>query len=106
MDIQEGCSTNKAPLFTGTNYAFWKVRMKTYLMSLGIEVWVIVMMGYEEPKETASDKDAKLNFITNAEAMSAPLSGLCDSEFIKVMHCDTAKGIWVKVENIHEGDKR
>ena len=63
-------------------------------------------MGYEEPKETISEKDAKLNFIANEKAMNVLLSGLCESEFIKVMHCETTKDISDKLENIHEGDKR
>jgi len=75
-------------------------------MSLGIEVWVVVMVGYEEPKEMTSDKDTKKDFISNAKSMNALLSGLCDFECIKVMHCHIAKDIWVKLENIHEGDKK
>ena len=63
MASQEGCSTNKSPLFIGMNYAFWKVRMKTYLVSLWVEVCVIVIAWYEEKKGSNSDKDAKLNFI-------------------------------------------
>ena len=106
MASQEGCSKNKAPLFSGTNYAFLEVRMKTYLMSLGIEVWFVVLMGYKEPKETTSDKDAKLNIIANAKAMNALLNRLSDSKFIKVMHCEIAKYIWSKLEDIHEGDKK
>ena len=64
------------------------------------------MIRYEEPKETTIDKYAKMNFIANAKAMNALLSGLCESEFIKIMHCEIAKDIWVKLENIHEGDKK
>lgn len=80
--------------------------MKTYLMSLGVEAWAPAMVGYEEPNEMTSEKYAKLNLIANAKAMNAILSGLCEYEFIKVMHCETTKYIWVKLENIHEGDKK
>jgi hypothetical protein len=38
ISIYEGTSTNKAPLFNGTNFAFWKVRMRTYIMALGAVV--------------------------------------------------------------------
>lgn len=38
--------------------------------------------------------------------MNPLLSGLCESKFIKVMHCEIAKYIWVKLENIHEVDKK
>ena len=85
MASLEGYSTNKSPLFIGTNYAFWKIRMRTYIMSRGIEFWAAVELGYA-PKESESDKDAKLDFVANAKAMNALLIGLCEAEFIKLMH--------------------
>ena len=39
MDQQEGLATNKPPLFTGENYAYWSVRMKCNMMSIGWKVW-------------------------------------------------------------------
>ena len=105
MASKEGCSTNKAPFFTGENYAFWKIRMRTYIMSLGIEVWAAVELGYA-PKSTDTEKEAKESFVANAKAMNAILNGLCEAEFIKVMHKDTAKKIWDTLENIDEGDQK
>ena len=74
-------------------------------MSLGIEVWAAVELGYA-PKESDSEKDAKLDFVTNAKAMNALLSGMCEVEFIKAMHNKTAKEIWDTLESIHEGEKK
>ena len=74
-------------------------------MSLGIEVWAAVELGYA-PKVTDSEKEAKQDFVANAKAMNALLSGLCEVEFIKVMHNKTAKEIWDTLESIHEGDKK
>ena len=37
MDQQEGLSSNRYPLFDGTNYAFWSIRMRSYLMALGLD---------------------------------------------------------------------
>lgn len=34
---QEGLSSNRAPFFDGSNYAFWSARMKSYLMALEFE---------------------------------------------------------------------
>ena len=90
MASQEGSSTNKTPFFTGENYAFWKIRMRTYIMSLGVEVWAVVEFGYDS-KADVSEKEAKQDFVANAKAMNAILNGLCEAEFIKVMHNDTAK---------------
>ena len=74
-------------------------------MSLGIEVWAAVELGYA-PKVSDSEKDAKLYFVDNAKAMNALLSGFCEAEFIKVMHNKTTKEIWDTLESIHEGDKK
>ena len=34
-------SPGKPPIFYGTDYDYWKVRMRAYLLSLGSEVWEI-----------------------------------------------------------------
>jgi hypothetical protein len=74
----EGTSTNKAPLFNGTNFAFWKVRMRTYIMDLAAYVWDVVETSYGKPVVLAN-KDDKLEFNFNAEAMNAILSGLAEA---------------------------
>ena len=64
MTIHEGISTNRAPLFDGTNLSFWKIRMRTYLMSLGVDVWDVVETRYVKHVVLAS-KDDKMEFIFN-----------------------------------------
>ena len=59
MTSHEGTSTNKPPLFDGTNFTFWKVRMRTYIMPLGDTVWDVVETRYIKPFVLAS-KDDKL----------------------------------------------
>ena len=65
-------------MFIGTNYALWKIRMRMYIMSLGIEVWAVVEVGYA-PEDSDTKKEAKQDFIANAKAMNALLSSLCES---------------------------
>jgi hypothetical protein len=38
MKSHEGTSTNNPPLFDGTIFSFWRVRMRTYIMALGVDV--------------------------------------------------------------------
>ena len=38
--------------------------------------------------------------------MNAILSGLTESVFVKVMHCETTKEIWDKLKSIYEGDEK
>jgi hypothetical protein len=94
------------PLFDGQNYAFWSTRMKLFLQSQGLEVWLVTKHGYtpnlyeEEPTDPAERKA----FVCNSKAMCAILGGLTGEDFVKVMHCTTAKAMWDKLRNIYEGD--
>jgi hypothetical protein len=78
MSRHEGNSTNKASLFNGTNFAFWKVRMRTYIMALGGDVWDVVDTSYVKLIVLAN-KDDKLEFSFNAKAMNVILSGLVEA---------------------------
>jgi hypothetical protein len=105
MSRHEGNSTNKAPLFNGTNFVVWKVRMRTYIMDLGADVWDVVDTGYVKPVLLAN-KDDKLEFSFSAKAMNAILSGLAEVEFIKVMHLEIAKEMWDKLISSYEGNEK
>jgi hypothetical protein len=105
MTIHEVTSTNKAPMFNGTNFTFWKVRMRTYIMDLGADVWDVVEIGYVKPVVLAS-KDDKLEFSFNAKAMNVILSGLAETEFVKFMHLESAKEMWDKLISSYEGNEK
>jgi hypothetical protein len=91
MTSHEGTSTNKAPLLNGTNFAFWKVRMRTY-------IWDVVETGYVKLVVPAN-KDDKIKFIFNAKAMNFTLSGIAEEKFVKFMHYDLTKVMWDKMIN-------
>jgi hypothetical protein len=107
MTSHEGTSASKPPLFDGTNFAFWKIRMRTYLMALGVDVWYVVETGYTKPVVLAN-RDDKLEFSFNAKGkgMNAILNGLAEAEFVKVMHLDTAKAMWDKLINSYEENEK
>ena len=85
MDQQEGLATNRPPLFTGENYAYWSVRMRFHLMSLGWKVWDAtkneVTIGNQYPTDTVELGQ----YEGNAKALNAILSGLTQSVFTKFM---------------------
>ena len=43
------------PLFDGTNYAYWKVRMRAFFQSLDEKVWQAAEIGWTKPKEASAD---------------------------------------------------
>jgi hypothetical protein len=106
MDQQEGMSSNKAPLFNGGGYALWKIRMKSYMLALGFDVWKSVVDGYTAPATPPTDTAGKKICNDNSRAVNAILGGLTNPIFVKVMHCKSAKEIWDKLEVVYEGDSK
>ena len=47
--------------FDGTNYAYWKIRMRAFLQSLDEKVWQAKERGWTKPMEAPTDwDDAKI----------------------------------------------
>ena len=65
------------PLFDGTNYAYWKVRMKVFLQTLGEKVWQAIEVGWIKPKEVPVDWDEETIKVANfnRRAFNALFSG-------------------------------
>ena len=53
----EGMSIGKAPLFDGSNYSYWKIRMSIFLKAMSPNIWKIVNEGYVMPLEPANVTD-------------------------------------------------
>eukprot|EP00253_Pinus_taeda_P027975 PITA_27975 len=66
----------RPPIFDGTNFVYWKVRVTTYLQSLGTEVWDIIDTGYTFPSSTPTDLAGKKQYETNAKVKRAKLQTL------------------------------
>ena len=91
--MDHGQSLFIPPLFDGTNYAYWKVRMKVFLQALGEQVWQAVEVGWIKPKEAPVDwNDATIiaaNF--NSRTLNALFCGVTNEEFKKISSTEVAK---------------
>ena len=91
--MDRGQSLIIPPLFDGTNYAYWKVRIRAFLQSLDEKVWQAVKIGWTKPKEAPVDWDeANIkveNF--NSRALNALFSVITNEEFNKISSTETAK---------------
>jgi hypothetical protein len=79
------------------NYAFWSIRMKIYLMSLGFEVWSVVENGYMDLVTSPILPTAIKLSENNSKSKNAIMCCLVESMFVKVMHCASVKKIWEKL---------
>ena len=92
MDRQGKQTKTGTPLFDGLNYAFWSIRMKVYLQAQWTDIWKMIENTYNIPSTTsATTATDKKKFEDNSKAMNALLSGLTETIFVKVMHCETTK---------------
>ena len=94
--MDRGQSLITPPLFDGTNYAYWKVRMRAFLQYLYIKVWQAVEIGQTKPMEALADQDdAKINAANfNSKALNALFSAVTNEKFKKISSIETAKKVW------------
>jgi hypothetical protein len=95
---------NFVPTFDGTNYGYWKARMRFFLKS--INCWSIVDSGWTKPEDTTPEtiplKNARLS---NDKALHALCQTFSPSEFAKISNCESAKEAWQISETTYEGTK-
>jgi hypothetical protein len=96
----------EALVFDSQNFTFWNKRMKTFLQTEGFDVWKSVVDGYKTPFTPPTNKYGNKLNKNNSKTKSTILSNLVGSIFVKVNHCDNAKDIWDKLQNIYEGDAK
>ena len=103
--MDRGQSLIIPPLFDGTNYAYWKVRMRAFLQSLDENVWQVVEIGWTKTTEaSANQNDAKIkatNF--NSRELNALFSAVTNEEFKKISSPKIAKEAWTILQTTYEG---
>lgn len=104
MSNYEKEASIRPPIFDGSNFVYWKVRITAYLQSLGTKVWDIMEGGYAFPSKTPTDTAGKKQYETNAKVVNTLLGSLSQSEFVKVMQLKSAKEICDKIILSYEGD--
>ncbi|VFQ94936.1 unnamed protein product [Cuscuta campestris] len=112
--IGEGQSTSRPPLFDGTNYSYWKERMRIYIRSTNFQLWLVMKNGEEIPMKkvgettapkTENEFDAEdIKKIENyAKAINMRYCAVNPDDYRKISCCTTAKEMWDKLEVTYEG---
>ncbi|VFQ96713.1 unnamed protein product [Cuscuta campestris] len=112
--IGEGQSTSRPPLFDGTNYSYWKERMRIYIRSTNFQLWLVIKNGEEIPMKkvgettvpkTEDEFDAEdIKKVENyAKAINMLYCAVNPDDYRKISCCTTAKEMWDKLEVTYEG---
>ena len=89
---------SRVSVFDGSDYAYWKTRMRAYLKSKGSEVWAIV-----ESKNYPADDSVQKHHDANNKAVDILLSSLSRFEFDRVCDLDVAHKIWSRLQSFYKG---
>ena len=96
----ESQAINKPPFFDGSNFSYWKCRMRVFLQSLNFKLWKIVENEFDI--STQNEKDLELN----AKALNYFYCALSKNEFSRIQNCLTAHELWRTLEITHEGTSK
>jgi hypothetical protein len=108
---------NRAPIFDGENYDYWKECMSVHIQSVDMDVWDAVVNGRFQPQIAADgdngvvlDKpkadwtdDDKKKVQYDLKAQNILISSLGVNEYHSVSQCKTSKDMWDALETLHEG---
>jgi len=108
---------NRAPIFDGENYDYWKEYMSVHIQSVDMDVWDAVVNGQFQPQIVADDDngvaldkpkadwsdDEKKKVQYDLKAQNILISSPGVNEYHSVSHCKTSKDMWDAFETLHEG---
>ena len=103
----ESQAVNRPPFFTGSNYTYWKVKMRAFLQSIDERVWEQVVNGLSPLAEnTTQIPNTDTSKTLNSKGLNAIFSAICDDVFPHIANCTDVKTAWDILQNIYEGNKQ
>ncbi|CAM8941130.1 unnamed protein product [Rhodiola kirilowii] len=110
--MKEGQNTSGPPLLEGSNYSYWKIRMKAFLKTLDERAWKAVgwtpptmanAEGQVVPKpEERWTKTEDKTAVGNSIAMNAIFLAMNENVFKLISNCEVAKDAWEILRTAHE----
>jgi len=114
---KEGGFVDRPPLLDGSNYDYWKSRMRAFLKSIDSKTWKSVLRGWEHP--VALDEDGNRTYVLkpeeewttaedelalgNSKALNALFNGVDKNMFRLIKQCTVAKDARDILKAAHEG---
>src|ERR1041385_4379428 len=98
MSVASNC-----PIFDGTDYPYWKNKMRMHLEAIDKDLWDIVDQGIPEAGLMTAPEVVKKNWQLDAKARSIIGGLLNKAQFNRISGLDTAKKIWTRLSKVNEG---
>src|ERR1041385_8361278 len=98
MSVASNC-----PIFDGTDYPYWKNKMRMHLEAIDKDLWDIVDQGIPEANLMDAPEVVKKNWQLDAKARSIIGGHLNQALFDLISGLYTAKKIWTRLSKVNEG---
>src|ERR1044072_7358748 len=112
FDNKDNHYSAKPPIFDGEKFDYWKDRIKSFFLGFDMDLWDLVVDGYEEPKDTDGEiiprsqmtDDQKKVFKDHHKARTILLNAISYNEYEKITNKEAAKSIYDSLQMTHEGN--
>jgi hypothetical protein len=106
----EGRSTSRPPRLEGSNYPYWKTKMRAFLKAVDERVWMAVAEGWSPPivtdeegdkikksSEWTTDEMERANF--NSKALHALFNAVSTNQLKVISNCEVCQRCLGKAKN-------
>ncbi|KAL6227769.1 hypothetical protein ACLB2K_001726 [Fragaria x ananassa] len=95
-----------APIFSGENYDFWRIKMRTVFITH--DLWSLVKEGYIVPEDVAALSAAeklalKSNIKRDSKALGVIQNAVTDEIFASISNEETTNGAWEVLQDEFRG---
>jgi len=94
---------SNCPSFDGTDYPYWKNKMRMHLEAIDKDLWDIVDQGIPAVTLMTPPEVVKRNWQLDAKARSIIGGHLNKAQFNRISGLNTAKKMWMRLSKVNEG---
>ena len=98
IKVSAGC-----PTFDGTDYLYWKNKMRMHLEAIDNDLWYVVENGVPSVTPSLNAVDVKRFKQLDSQAKNIICGHLSKGQYGRVSALETAKLIWDRLSKVYEG---
>src|SRR3954466_2342828 len=91
------------PVFDGTEYPYWKNKMRMHLEAIDVDLWYVVKNGVHKTDDGVTPADVKKFIQLDSTAKNIIYGHLTKAQYGRVSSLETSKLVWDWLSNVNEG---
>ena len=95
--------SDACPVFNGTEYPYWKNKMRMHLEAIDVDLWYVVENGVPKAGEVFTVADVKKFVQLDSTAKNIICGHLTKGQYGRVSALETSKLVWDWLSKVNEG---